>query len=275
MLGKLFARKCGRFGSRGHHAGRYGRRRRGGHRLHRGHRRREPRGGIRLPLRQRGIGRLQPDRGVRNGRAVLRLSRVGQPCGGLRVHRDALLPHDVHRRGAISRSRCRCARARWWRRSSGLPFCWVAVFTLMACALASLAMLAITDGDGDMVSVVLSLLGGWSALTGNCGVASSIMGVANALVSAAYTVGLAFLSLTLGAWWARRHKVAAAVALYVGIGWVISLLFSIVGVLAMVGDTGTASFMLGVVSVMQTVVNLAVAVAVSPCPPTSCAPRST
>ena len=69
--------------------------------------------------------------------------------------------------------------------------------------------------------------------------------MANALVSAAYTVGLAFLSLTLGAWWARRHKVAAAVALYVGIGWVISLLFSIVGVLAMMGDTGTASFMLG------------------------------
>ena len=138
-------------------------------------------------------------------------------------------------------------------------FLLAAVFTLMACALASLAMLAITDGDGDMVSVVLSLLGGWSALTGNGGVVSSIMGVANALVSAAYTVGLAFLSLTLGAWWARRHKVAAAVALYVGIGWVISLLFSIVGVLAMVGDTGTASFMLSVVSIMQTVVNLAVA----------------
>ncbi|MFR5828178.1 MAG: hypothetical protein ACLUE1_03515 [Adlercreutzia equolifaciens] len=94
-------------------------------------------------------------------------------------------------------------------------FLLAAVFTLMACALASLAMLAITDGDGDMVSVVLSLLGGWSALTGNGGVVSSIMGVANALVSAAYTVGLAFLSLTLGAWWARRHKVAAAVALYV------------------------------------------------------------
>ena len=133
------------------------------------------------------------------------------------------------------------------------------VFTLAAGALASLAVLAISDGDGDMVSVVLSLLGGWSALTGSGGVASSVIGVANALVSAAYTVGLAFLSLTLGAWWARRHKVAAAVALYVGIGWVISLLFSIVGVLAMMGDTGTASFMLGTVSVMQTVVNLAVA----------------
>ncbi len=138
-------------------------------------------------------------------------------------------------------------------------FLLAAVFTLAACALASLAVLAISDGDGDMVSVVLSLLGGWSALTGSGGVASSVIGVANALVSAAYTVGLAFLSLTLGAWWARRHKVAAAVALYMGIGWVISLLFSIVGVLAMVGDTGTASFMLGVVSVMQTVVNLAVA----------------
>ena len=110
-----------------------------------------------------------------------------------------------------------------------------------------------------MVSVVLSLLGGWSALTGSGGVASSVIGVANALVSAAYTVGLAFLSLTLGAWWARRQKVAAAVALYMGIGWVISLLFSIVGVLAMMGDTGTASLMLGTVSVMQTVVNLAVA----------------
>ena len=151
-------------------------------------------------------------------------------------------------------------------------FLLAAVFTLAACALASLAVLAISDGDGDMVSVVLSLLGGWSALTGSGGVASSVIGVANALVlslynlsllqagiSAAYTVGLAFLSLTLGAWWARRHKVAAAVALYVGIGWVISLLFSIVGVLAMMGDTGTASFMLGTVSVMQTVVNLAVA----------------
>ena len=138
-------------------------------------------------------------------------------------------------------------------------FLLAAVFTLAACALASLAVLAISDGDGDMVSVVLSLLGGWSALTGSGGVASSVIGVANALVSAAYTVGLAFLSLTLGAWWARRHKVAAAVALYMGIGWVISLLFSIVGVLAMMGDTGTASFMLGTVSVMQTVVNLAVA----------------
>ena len=38
-------------------------------------------------------------------------------------------------------------------------FLLAAVFTLMACALASLAMLAITDGDGDMVTVVLSLVG--------------------------------------------------------------------------------------------------------------------
>ena len=75
-------------------------------------------------------------------------------------------------------------------------FLLAAVFTLAACALASLAVLAISDGDGDMVSVVLSLLGGWSALTGSGGVASSVIGVANALVSAAYTVGLAFLSLT-------------------------------------------------------------------------------
>lgn len=68
-------------------------------------------------------------------------------------------------------------------------FLLAAVFTLAACALASLAVLAISDGDGDMVSVVLSLLGGWSALTGSGGVASSVIGVANALVSAAYHRG--------------------------------------------------------------------------------------
>ena len=54
-------------------------------------------------------------------------------------------------------------------------FLLAAVFTLAACALASLAVLAISDGDGDMVSVVLSLLGGWSALTGSGGVASSVI----------------------------------------------------------------------------------------------------
>ncbi|MFR5093357.1 MAG: hypothetical protein ACLTDR_16455 [Adlercreutzia equolifaciens] len=123
---------------------------------------------------------------------LLRLSRVGQPRGGLRVHRDALLPHDVHRTRSyltltLPVRAGTLVAAKFWA-----AFLLAAAFTLMACALASLAMLAITDGDGDMVSVVLSLLGGWSALTGNGGVASSIMGVANALVSAAYTVGLAF-----------------------------------------------------------------------------------
>lgn len=50
-------------------------------------------------------------------------------------------------------------------------FLLAAVFTLAACALASLAVLAISDGDGDMVSVVLSLLGGWSGADGQrwCG----------------------------------------------------------------------------------------------------------
>lgn len=78
-------------------------------------------------------------------------------------------------------------------------------------------------------------------------------------MSAAYTVGLAFLSLTLGAWWARRHKVAAAVALYVGIGWV-SLFCSLLSAFwPWWGTRARRPFMLGVVSVMQTVVNLAVA----------------
>lgn len=136
----------------------------------------------------------------------------------------------------------------------------VAVFMLVATGLASLAALVVGDGDWDMVEVLLSLMGGWAALAGDGGLAGSLAGVANALVSGAYALGLAFLALTLGAWWARRHKIAAAVALYLGISWALSFAFSVIGVLAMMADTGSASIVLGMVSGTQTVVNLAVAV---------------
>lgn len=134
------------------------------------------------------------------------------------------------------------------------------VFALVAVGIASLAALVIGDGDIDAVEVLLSLLGGWSALATDGGAAGSLAGVANVLVSSAYTLGLAFLSLTLGAWWARRHKVAAAVALYVGISWVVSFVFSVAGVLAMMGDSGSMSILLGGVSLVQTAVNFFVAI---------------
>lgn len=139
-------------------------------------------------------------------------------------------------------------------------FLLAALFTLVSIGLASLATLVVSDGDASMVEVVLSLLGGWAAFAADGGAASSLLGVANALVSGAYTVGLAFLSLTLGAWWARRHKVAAAVALYVGIGWIVSFVLSTIGVLALLGDTGFSGVMLTVASALQVVVYLAVAV---------------
>ena len=80
------------------------------------------------------------------------------------------------------------------------------------------------------------------------------------LVTCAYALGLAYGSLTLGAWWARRHKVAAAVGVYLGVGWVLSLVFSIAGVLVMSGDVASWDFTLGAVAVVQLLMNLAVAV---------------
>ena len=135
----------------------------------------------------------------------------------------------------------------------------LAVFALGATMLYALMVATISGGDADAVSGVLSITGGWFAFVADGDVASVALGVVNTLVTCAYALGLAFGSLTLGAWWARRHKVAAAVGIYLGVGWLLSLVFSIAGVLAMTGDVASWDFALAAVSVAQLLLNAAVA----------------
>lgn len=135
----------------------------------------------------------------------------------------------------------------------------LAVFALGATMLYALMVATISGGDADAVSGVLSITGGWFAFVADGDVASVALGVVNILVTCAYALGLAFGSLTLGAWWARRHKVAAAVGIYLGVGWLLSLVFSIAGVLAMTGDVASWDFALAAVSVAQLLLNAAVA----------------
>ena len=102
-------------------------------------------------------------------------------------------------------------------------------------------------------------MGGWGAFVADGDVASVLGGIVNTLVTCAYALGLAFCSLTLGAWWARRHKVAAAVGVYLAAGWAIALVFSIAGVVAMAGSVAYWDVALTVVSLAQTLANIGVA----------------
>ena len=141
---------------------------------------------------------------------------------------------------------------------------WAAYLLLVLFALGAMAMYALmtavaSGGEPDDVFGLFSLMGGWYAFAADSDFVAGALGMVNTLVTCAYAVGLAFGSLTLGAWWARRHKVAAAVGIYLAAGWALSLLFSIGGVLVMAGDTGWWEFGLAAVSVAQLVANLGVA----------------
>lgn len=142
---------------------------------------------------------------------------------------------------------------------------WVAYLLLVAFAIGALVMytlmvLAVSGGDVDAVTGMLSIMGGWGAFVADGDLASALGGIVNTLITCAYALGLAFFSLTVGAWWARRHKVAVAVGVYLAVGWVISLVFSIAGVLVMVGDVVSWDIALMAVSVAQTLTNIGVAV---------------
>lgn len=135
----------------------------------------------------------------------------------------------------------------------------LAAFSLVALLMYALMVLAIS-GDTAAVAGVLSIMGGWGAFVADGDVASVLGGIVNTLVTCAYALGLAFCSLTLGAWWARRHKVAAAVGVYLAVGWAIALVFSIAGVVAMAGSVAYWDVALTVVSLAQTLANIGVAV---------------
>lgn len=136
----------------------------------------------------------------------------------------------------------------------------MAVAALLAIALYS-GMLGVLDSGGSMAAttMILSLLSGTFGIMSNSEVASVALGTLSMLVGIGYNLALAFGSLTLGAWWARRHKVAAAVGVYVGISWLLSLVFSIVSVIVAMGGMSAVGA-LGVVTVFQTLLNAVIAV---------------
>lgn len=136
----------------------------------------------------------------------------------------------------------------------------LAVFAFIALLLYMLMVGTLSGGSLSAMGSVLSAMGGWFIFAADGEAASTAMGFVNVLVTCAYALGLAFASLSLGAWWARRHKVAAAVGIYLGAGWALSLVFSVAGVLAMAAGSGVWEVTLAIVSVAQLLANVGVAV---------------
>lgn len=137
-------------------------------------------------------------------------------------------------------------------------------FAIMAAGMAlaiilySMMLAPLTSDYGLSASTtILAMLSGSFGFFDDQAPAAVAAGVVNAIVGIGYQLGLAYLALTMGAWLAKRHKVAAAVGIYIGISWLLSLVFSVANVLALVGigDYGweTVTMMTGAVSVAQMV----------------------
>lgn len=134
----------------------------------------------------------------------------------------------------------------------------MAAGTALAIILYSMMLAPLTSDYGLSASTtILAMLSGSFGFFDDQAPAAVAAGAANAIVGIGYQLGLAYLALTMGAWLAKRHKVAAAVGIYLGISWLLSLVFSVANVLALVGigDYGweTVTMMTGAVSVAQMV----------------------
>lgn len=133
------------------------------------------------------------------------------------------------------------------------------VFSLVAVGLAGGMMMVSAEGDPDVFIAILSLMSGMFGVVHDFNAVAAVVGLVNVLIGAAYQLALAFMALALGAWWARRHKVAAAVGLFLGIGWLVSLVFSMGSFAAVFGGADGMAFAASL-SLMQMVVNAALAV---------------
>ena len=116
------------------------------------------------------------------------------------------------------------------------------------------------SGSGPSFAELLSLCSGLYGFVHEWNAVSAVVGALTLIVGAAYQLALAFVSFSLAAWWARRHKVAAAVGLFIGIGWAVSLVFSIGGfAYAFTGVVGTA--IASTISLLQLATNACLTVA--------------
>lgn len=134
----------------------------------------------------------------------------------------------------------------------------MAAGTALAIILYSMMLAPLTSDYGLSASTtILAMLSGSFGFFDDQAPAAVAAGAVNVIVGIGYQLGLAYLSLTMGAWLAKRHKVAAAVGIYLGISWLLSLMFSVANVLALVGigDYGweMVTMMTGAVSVAQMV----------------------
>ena len=134
----------------------------------------------------------------------------------------------------------------------------MAAGTALAIILYSMMLAPLTSDYGLSASTtILAMLSGSFGFFDDQAPAAVAAGAVNAIVGIGYQLGLAYLALTMGAWLAKRHKVAAAVGIYLGISWLLSLVFSVANVLALVGigDYGweTVTMTTGAVSVAQMV----------------------
>lgn len=134
----------------------------------------------------------------------------------------------------------------------------MAAGTALAIILYSMMLAPLTSDYGLSASTtILAMLSGSFGFFDDQAPAAVAAGAVNVIVGIGYQLGLAYLALTMGAWLAKRHKVAAAVGIYLGISWLLSLMFSVANVLALVGigDYGweTVTMMTGAVSVAQMV----------------------
>lgn len=133
------------------------------------------------------------------------------------------------------------------------------VFALTALVLVGGMMTVSAEGDPEVFVSMLSMMSGMFGIVHDFGAVAAVVGLVNVLIGTAYQLALAFVSLALGAWWARRHKVAAAVGLFLGIGWLVSLVFSMGTFAAAVGGMQGLAFAASL-SLVQMALNAVVAV---------------
>lgn len=133
------------------------------------------------------------------------------------------------------------------------------VFALVALALVGGMATVAAEGDPDVFVGMLSMMSGMFGIVHDFNAVAAVVGLVNVVIGTAYQLALAFVSLALGAWWARRHKVAAAVGLFLGIGWLVSLAFSMGSFATAFGGMQGMAFAASL-SLMQMAMNAVVAV---------------
>lgn len=138
-----------------------------------------------------------------------------------------------------------------------VAFLLVVAASYLSTVLFSAMMTTVSSGELSL-SWMIAAAGGMAGIADVGSPGSVLAGIVNVFVMAAYNLGLAFAALSLGAWWATRHKVAAAVGLYLGASWLLSLVFSVFGVILLFDSYSQLA--MTVFGIVQMVFNAGVAV---------------